>query len=393
MAVAMDGQGVALLKAREAAWRALCSEKKLSESIKEWQLRENPSREDVRLAEVIAYGTCQRQKSLEWIAIQLTPKGKLNLKNKEMMLLFSALYQRVFLDKIPPYAIASESVEIAKRNLSRPFSSFLNALLRNYERVQPKLSKDDCAVYFSYPDFFVQLLIKELGREKAIEVLDIQNRSLPIYYRDRVRGGVKKVEAIESLVNSPDAYIQNATPVALLEFLGEGRSFRSILDLCAAPGGKLLWLFDHFKEALLVANEPSIERQKRLRENIAKYGIAAKVTSFDGRLIPEDEKFDLIVIDAPCSNSGVLHRRPEARWRLEKRALSELEKLQKELVERAAEHLFPGGEIWYMTCSIIDGENGGLLRRCKSVRVEREMLVLPDVEGRDGGYSARVLPA
>ncbi len=295
------------------------------------------------------------------------------------MLLRSALYQVYYMDRLPLYAVANESQEIAKKYCHPSFAKFLNAILRKEEKVT--LPEEDLAVFYSYPEPLVADFIKQFGREKTIEILKIGNASPKTTARRRPGCEMVTVTAdqIKAISNDPNYYIQNGTPVQLMHTLAKEikRAPETILDLCAAPGGKTLLAHDLFPEAKLFANDVSENRLSRMRENFSKYGLDVEVSCQDGTSFVSDQKFDLVIIDAPCGNSGVLNKRPEARWR----GNDELVMLQKKLIDHALTLLNDGGVIWYLTCSILDVENHG-----------EGVLILPSSEATDGGFGAILLP-
>jgi 16S rRNA (cytosine967-C5)-methyltransferase len=394
MVAAMDGVGVVVLEAREAAFLALVSKEKISNFLLDWKMKEHPADKDFHLAETIAYGTCRMALALDWIAKELTPLKKLHLKSKERILLRSALYQCCFMDRVPLYAVANESGRLAKKYFHSQYVKFLNAILRRCEKGLPQLPNsdriEDLSIRFSYPKYFVKEIVEQLGVERAKEVMRLQNLPGSTWYR--VRPGVEMKEAVGAVqiakIAKSDRYsIQNQTPSSLMDFLSGGVGPKTILDLCASPGGKLLWLYDHFPGAKLVANEPVLERIPRLKENILKYALDVEVTSHFGQNYPKERSFDLIVIDAPCSNSGVLNKRAEARWRLEEEEVKKLEELQLSLIAHALTLLNPGGEIWYMTCSILRQENEEVVKR-SGARCSKSKLILPNGAGFDGGFGA-----
>jgi 16S rRNA (cytosine967-C5)-methyltransferase len=109
-----------------------------------------------------------------------------------------------------------------------------------------------------------------------------------------------------------------------------------------------------------------------------------------GEEFNSSDRFDLIIVDAPCSNSGVFNKRPEARWRLSEDALCALEKSQLALLRHAVTLLAPEGEIWFMTCSILDSENEAVINKLCSelpLEVRKSMTILPSADGWDGGYA------
>jgi len=400
----MDRQAMAGALAREAAFQALLlswrGERFIADSLKEWREKRRPSSEDFQLAQQIANGACRMRLSLDHMARQLAETGKLSLKRKERALLHTALYQHLYMSRVPLYAIVDESVALAKRLMGERFAKFLNALLRRLEKKRPTLpegrSPQALSIRHSFPEFYVEKLLKERGEEKTEAILEAENRSPVVMARDRSKKlalpvPTKRIESSAQLAEaaaSKNLYIQNITPAALMAELAEGAPTpKKILDLCASPGGKLIAAHDLFPEAALFANDLSQQKLKRLSENLEKYGIKASITAGPGEEYPNKEPFSLIIIDAPCSNSGVFNKRPEARWRLDDRSLNALQQTQKKLLEHALSLLAPKGEIWYITCSILEEENEEMIRTLP-LQLRKKQLHLPDNAGGDGGFGA-----
>lgn len=377
------------ISARQAAFRSVLAslreESFISDWLEKWAKENPPSDEDYRLAIEIANGTIRRLNTLEWIAKELSKGDPLQLKNREKALLYTALYQCVFTDKIPLYAIIHETVEIAKKQIHPSFGKFLNQLLRRIENQTFELPQDP-SISYSYPSYFIEKL-KHFYPDSYLDILKIGNEppktfarkigSLPFEYK------LLKGKEIQGYSHNPDYYIQNPTPGHLLEYLSKQTQInpKKILDLCASPGGKSLMLTDLFPKAHITANDVSAHKTRVLEENFKKYQMPISITAFDGREYPLEEKFDLVVVDAPCSNTGVLGRRSEARWRLNEKSVDELCLLQKQLVKRAMELLREGGELWYLTCSILPIENAGL---------QNGFYFLPNKIGEDGGSAFRI---
>jgi 16S rRNA (cytosine967-C5)-methyltransferase len=367
---------------REAAYLALLSslreEEYLQDFLNRWIEEEKPSQKDAGLAREIAYGAAKMALTLDYIA------GSLSLKRKERALLRTALYQRYFLDRVPEYALVNESVEIAKKHCSTHFAKFLNALLRKREEVS--LPEDE-AIRYSYPPYFVQKLINQRGQERAIEIMKIGNRA-PVLMA--VKLSEQEVVRLQGVTNSSEYYIQNETPFHLMQKLKGGEPKR-VLDLCSSPGGKLIAAHHLFPKAKLFANDVSQAKIDRLKENLQKYGIEAALSVGLGEAFPTNEKFDLILLDVPCSNSGVLRKRPEARWRLSEQQLFQLHQTQERLFEHALK--LCSGEIWYMTCSILREENEEFIEamvKKHSLKVRTMHAFLPNEEGADGGFGCAV---
>lgn len=399
---------------REAAYLAILASTKqerfIEETLSQWRQSAAPSQSDYHLAERIACGTVQMMLALDALAKQLATKQKLSLKLKERVLLRLSLYQYFYLDRIPLYAIVDESVKLAHKYCHRRFAEFLNAILRRLSSFKPVLpngnSVADLSTRYSYPDFFTKKLIDEYGLDVAREILEVGNippkimlrlrdPAIPSHWDLKTTSNyavLNNPQQLTEIAASPKCYIQNATPASLIDHLAQKVSFTptSILDLCASPGGKLFAAHDAFATATLFANDVSAEKVQRLKENCQKYQLNPSITCGRGETYVASQPFDLIIVDAPCSNSGVLNKRPEARWRISQEALSELRKIQIQLLEHASSLLSPNGELWYMTCSILCDENEEIVKHLcetKNLRIRDQDKVLPNRDGWDGGFA------
>jgi 16S rRNA (cytosine967-C5)-methyltransferase len=412
-----------MMNAREAAYLALLAsirqEDFITSHLETWMKKDNPSKLDVAFAYEIASGSARMALALDYLAAQMSTAKKLSLKLKERALVRTAVYQYYFMAKVPVYAIVNETIELAKKYCHKTFVAYLNALLRRLEETKLELpagnDASDLSIRYSYSLYFVEELIQEYGKEQAEEILSVQNMApktmvrlrpgfdlssdVTQYLEIQTQSGLPvaildKAAPLAEFGQHPGLYIQNITPVALITMLAEHSLFSkekmNILDLCASPGGKLLAAYDRFPHAQLFANDVSEEKLVRLSQNLRKYGIEADLKCGLGEDYVSQEKFDLIILDVPCSNSGVLNKRPEARWRLSKDSLKELEEIQLRLIQHALTLLSPDGVIWYLTCSILKKENEGLVQRVKHLGLEIAFskVIVPNREGWDGGFGA-----
>lgn len=404
------------MNSREAAFLALLHALKgdgyISDFLETWRVAANPSPQDYHLAQQIAYGSSQMALSLDYLATQTSTKKKIHLKLKERALLYTAIYQMHFLDRIPTYAIVDETIKIAKKYFHKFFIAFLNATLRRMAEIKPTLPLGNdpfsISVRYSYPADFIVELIKCYGLTVALKILGAGNQ--PSTTTARVRNSTSALpewkllqekpfpvamippDSVTQVAQSPDFYIQNVTPAFLIGTLCEQLKDapKKVLDMCASPGGKSLAIYDYFPDIQLHANDISPEKVQRLKDNFNKYGVNGQISCYDGQHFDLEDKFDLIILDVPCSNSGVLNKRPEARWRLNSDHYQQLKVLQLELVKNALKLLKPSGEIWYMTCSILVEENEGRIAHiCKDygLQVINSSCILPNEEGWDGGYA------
>ena len=182
----------------------------------------------------------------------------------------------------------------------------------------------------------------------------------------------------------------------------------TILDLCAAPGTKTTQLAELTRDsARIVATDIDSRRLEKVKENIARLGIrSVEIIPYEGLFanrtayIAEPgattvrERFDAVLLDVPCSNTGVLARRPEVRYRIRPEAITQFAKTQADLLQKAATMTKPGGKICYSTCSIQKAENSELVReflaKNAGFELQGEELCLPSAEefDHDGGYAA-----
>lgn len=379
---------------RQAAFSALLSamqdEGFIADRLEEWSKKDHPDGRDFGLAMEIASGSCRRGLTLDEIARQLTESGSLKLKPKERALLRTALYQRYFMDRVPLHAIVNETVDIAKKSGMQGKTAFFNALLRKTETFEPQISEKNWHLSASMPQPLIDVFVKAFGSTQTAALLKVFNQSFSPMARKMGTLEYRPLstpEEVKAAGRSPEWYIQNITPGLLVETLND-RIPASVLDLCAAPGGKLLLAHDLYPEASLHANDVTENKLKLLKENLEKYALKATLTMGKGEEYPNGQLFDLIIIDAPCSNTGVLHKRPEARYRYQK---GQFQKMQMALLERAKKLLSPQGAIWYLTCSLLPEENRELVENaCQAFHLKliKDRLELPDETGKDGGYGA-----
>ena len=203
--------------------------------------------------------------------------------------------------------------------------------------------------------------------------------------------------AIQSLPGYADGWftVQDASAMNVATALAPAPG-ATVLDLCAAPGGKTMHLAELMgNRGRVVACDIDARRLGRLPESAARLGISIIETQVvDPQGEPPPGPFDSIMVDAPCSNTGVLGRRPEVRWRLQERELGHLHDLQCRLLRLAAERLKPGGKLVYSTCSVEPEENQEVVRQVLQVMpqltLEAEEDQRPGLPA-DGGYWARLV--
>ncbi|MDN3504458.1 MAG: transcription antitermination factor NusB, partial [Rhabdochlamydiaceae bacterium] len=357
--------------------------------------------EDVAFAKEIAFGTLRRMLELAAYAKQLNDNNPLRVKGGIKLLIYMAIYQLKYMDKVPIYAIVDESVKLAKK-IAKQQASFLNALLRKLESFQfdeASLSKSD---KYSVPPF----LLEKLDLEDSVYAAMLERPQ--VFYRLPCKAETSQGELVEKfpfcsayklngkldeVLNIDGSYIQNITPIKLMAHLARGEfTPSSILDVCASPGGKVTLAHAIYPQAKLWANDFDSSRLDRLKENLNRLKIEADILNLDGTTLPIDQLFDLIILDVPCSNSGVLAKKPEAKYRINDVELNRLTSLQKQLVSKACEKLNPGGQMWILTCSILNDENQQLVSHASNIaslkQINQSLTLLPSSNGQDGGFCA-----
>jgi 16S rRNA (cytosine967-C5)-methyltransferase len=390
--------------------------------------RAHLSKVDRALCQELVYGLVRWEVTLDWLIARKTQARPQALVVQ--LLLRLGLYQIFWLERIPPHAAVHETVELAKRLGCVGQAGFLNAVLRGYLREREAtlqeleaLKRKDLAVGYSHPAWLVQRWQERWGAEKAVQLLEWDNSPPPTYARlNSLKTDAASLTRLwqeqgigftpcawdwtgENLVfelrSHPSLadwdefqrglfYIQDPSTLLAVRELNP-QPGENILDLCAAPGGKTTYLaqvMGNRGKILAYDNQPA--RLKRLAENCARLGTSCVEVA---ETMPTTaDAFDKILLDAPCSNSGVLRRRVDLRWRMRPEELERLREAQAMLLRRAAGLLKPGGKLIYSTCSLEPEENeavtNGFLREHKEFSPESQRQLLPFADGVDGAWVA-----
>jgi 16S rRNA (cytosine967-C5)-methyltransferase len=299
-------------------------------------------------------------------------------------LLSTALAQALYLDRLHPAEVVNAAVALIKKRGGRE-AGFVNAVMRRCLEAGPESTEAGKSPLAGLPKILQERFVKNFGEEQAAKLAELFQTQTPLTFRvcsEVSQDALDAVSAIpleppfetgncrfyrcddgkalihSELLSENKIYIQNpATAIApaLFELQGNER----VLDLCAAPGGKALLLAERLgPEGSLVAADRSSKRQELTRENLQRFGYDHQVVTANAFNPPfRSESFDAVLLDVPCSNTGVLHRRPDAAWRFTENSLREVVKLQQDILEAAAPLVAPGGQLVYSTCSIEPEEN------------------------------------
>jgi 16S rRNA (cytosine967-C5)-methyltransferase len=367
----------------------------------------------------LVYTVVRRYRPLRAILGELMktwPKGEL-----EALVLVGAA-QILYMPDVPDFAAVNETVAAAKasgreKRLDRVVNGVLRNLLRRRDEFEAKLAVAPLAERESYPNALVARWVARYGDAKAeamakwhnqpaetwlafkdIKVLNefkVHNDLTDLNDPNDLKGFIRlphgrKVTEVEGFAEGAFVVQDPATAeaVALLD-IAPGQS---VLDFCAAPGGKtaqIAWRLNG--TGRLVAQEVNPKRLVRLKENLARLRldsveVTQSVAGIGGRTV-----FDRVLVDAPCSNTGVLRRRPDARWRWSVDHLKQLVGLQAQILDAAAAHVAPGGRLVYSTCSNEPEENGeqvtAFLARHDDFREIERRESVPFETGHDGAFA------
>ena len=362
---------------------------------------------DYNLLANICKGVLKNKLLLDYI---IRKNSKLRLKkihNFILIILEMGVYQIFFTDKIPAYSIVNESVELAKKNGNKGSISFVNGLLRNIVRNKEKiiasgyyiddLKKNDYSKYlsikYSHPQFFVDEILEEKGKEFTEDLLRKNNEEAPFFIRvNTVKTSIAAFKELldknkfsykensyskncleilnpENIINSDlfkkgYFYIQDLASIIVAE-IATDKEEREVLDLCAAPGGKSINLSLLNLQASILACDLSSARLKKMDQNINRLGIKnISLKENDASKINKDfiDKFDLVLVDAPCSGLGLYRRKPEIRFNKDNEDLENLASLQKQILKNALSYVKAGGKLLYSTCTLSKTENEDVVK-------------------------------
>ena len=351
-----------------------------------------PTGENRAFVQDIVYTTIRRIRPLRKILGTLMkqwPKGELEA------LLYVGAAQILYMPDVPDFAAVSETVDAAKGCENPSIAKVVNGVLRNVIRRREEFEKMIADATLeereSFPTALVRRWERRFGAENAARLCAWHNTPAETFIARR-DGSFVKLERGQRVEDVPgyadgDFIVQDPGTRLAIELL-DPRPDERILDACAAPGGKTVQIA--WRGASVVACEVNPKRRRRLEENLARLKLGVEVIPE----LPASQTFDKVLVDAPCSNTGVLRRRPDARWNWNGEKLAALVKLQSEILDASASRVAPGGVLVYSTCSNEPEENeaqvAAFLARHPDFSLEESRESIPFESETDGAFAARL---
>ena len=345
---------------------------------------------DRRLAWELVLGISRRWGSLIAHLDELLSKGTESLPPEVLRALVLGAYQLVYLDKIPAYAAINESVSLAKE-CDHKYAGLVNKILKVImENGLPEIKKlsglNKLAAELSHPQWWVKAQLKQYGREQTKKIAEANNNPAPLAIRfapqfdhqtvyDQLRAEGAKLTPLTWAkggyaldVKRPFAlpshreglwYVQDEAS-QLVSLLLAPKAGDRVWDVCAAPGGKSLTILEQLgPEGQLLSTDLHERKAQELAARLVAFP-QATVCQHDavkGAPNTQQQVFDKILLDAPCSALGVIRRHPEIRWRRTPKDVTKAAKKQRKLLEAVALHLKVGGTLVYSVCTDTEEES------------------------------------
>jgi len=403
--------------------------------------QDKASLKDKGLLQEICYGVLRYLPELEHDVRALMQKPLTGKQRVFHFLLLVGVYQIKYM-RIPDHAAVSETVAATAALKNRQMKALINGVLRNFVRASESKTLDKqetlpASIEYNHPSWFIKK-VQQAYPNQWQQILNANQQKPPMWLRVNQQHHTTAeyqnlLAAAEIEVNSIDSFsnaIELTRPTDVIKLPGFEQGWVSIqdgaaqqaaqlldcqagdvvLDCCAAPGGKTCHILEKTPEiASMTAIDVEANRLVRVEENLTRLGLKAKViaadaadstTWFDG------QQFDRILLDAPCSGTGVIRRHPDIKWLRKASDIDTLVTLQQQILKETWSLLKPGGTLLYATCSVLPQENSeqiecflknnndAELLTINNNTSEKELIgwqLLPDKKNMDGFYYAKLL--
>lgn len=390
---------------------------------------------DGALLQELCFGVLRTLPQLEALIGKLMARPLSGKQRVLHYLIMVGIYQLLY-TRVPAHAALAETVAGAEVLKRANLKGLINGVLRQFQRQQAELiaEVDHAPQRYLHPGWLLQRLQKAWP-DNWQRIVDANNQRPPMWLRVN-RQHHSHDSWLALLTESGKAAVADETasdalrleapaPVGQLPGFADGwvtvqdlsaqrcalllapEDDEQILDLCAAPGGKTTHILEIAPKAQVMAVDVDAQRLTRVKENLQRLNMQAEVKQGDGRTPAAwcgERQFDRILLDAPCSATGVIRRHPDIKWLRRDRDIAELASLQREILDAIWPHLKPGGTLLYATCSVLPDENeaqiDAFLSRHADARAEAlpygkisGLQVFPTIDGGDGFFYAKLIKA
>ena len=353
-----------------------------------------PEGPDRAFVQDLVYTVVRRLRPLRRILGVLVPKWP---KGELEALLYVGGAQILYMPEVPDFAAVSETVKAAKAcenpSVARVVNGTLRNLIRRREELERMVASAPLAERESFPSELVRRWTERYGEEGAAKLCAWHNMPAETFLarRDGTFVALERGKKVSEVAGYDEGeFIVQDPGTALAVRLLDPKNGERVLDACAAPGGKTVQIA--WRGAEVTACEVNPARRRRLEENLRRLRLDVPVVC---SLDEAGAQFDKVLVDAPCSNTGVLRRRPDARWNWNVEKLAAIVKLQAEILDKAAPLVAPGGTIVYATCSNEPEENdmqvAAFLSRHPEFSLASSEEAVPHVARCDGAFAAALV--
>lgn len=375
---------------------------------------------DGALLQELCFGVMRTLPQLEALIGKLMERPLTGKQRVLHYLIMVGLYQLLY-TRVPAHAALAETVagaEVLKRG---NLKGLLNGVLRQFQRQRDTLlaDVDQGPQRYWHPGWLLRRL-QTAWPEQWQQIVEANNQRPPMWLRvnrqhqsrDAWLAQLAEQEKTAFTADAPDALrLESPAPVTQLPGFEQGwvtvqdlsaqrcalllepQDGETILDLCAAPGGKTTHILEIAPQAKVMAVDIDEQRLHRVRENLQRLGMQADVRQGDGRMPAawcDDRQFDRILLDAPCSATGVIRRHPDIKWLRRDRDIAELAALQKEILDAIWPRLKSGGTLLYATCSVLPQENQHQISAFLAAHDDAVAVTLP--QGQPNGWQVFPTP-
>lgn len=381
---------------------------------------------DAPLLQELVYGVCRYHNTLSWLANRRLQKP-VGAKDRDVELLLLLGIFQLLHTRIPDHAAIAETVAAA-RMLGKDWATgFINAILRRVQRerdgIVTEIAGASDAVRTSHPQWLVEMIDADWPAQR--EAILAANNARPPFclrvntqqisrddYLVRLRAAEFVAEPTPlspdgiRLAQACDVYLLPGFAAGLVSVQDEAAQLCAhlfpalpagarILDACAAPGGKTAHLAERFPDVRILALDIDERRTRRIHDNLERLALTAEVRVADAATDDwwDGESFAAILLDAPCSATGVVRRHPDSKWLRKKGDIAKLARQQRSLLDALWPKLQPGGTLVYATCSLLRDENERVVAGFMQSHPDAAVEAVPDDWGIACGGGRQLLPS